>query len=215
MQFSVRREPPIWHTGGRRYVLLHGNENTAREVLEIHMDMYSGIAYLIDNQDRYVTIEGAKIDPNRLFSRVGAEKSVREQNPGIAQDRLNAVLTFLDRHREELVRRLEPEKGNLLLALHNNQEYSVTEEIAQSDDTSLPEPNRPREFFLCTDAKDFAVLRKSPYNVVLQNRKPTEDDGSLSRLAAKRGFRYVNLECGIGEFEGQLERVRWLEDHLA
>lgn len=179
------------------------------------MDMYSGIAYLIDNQDRYVTIEGAKIDPNRLFSRVGAEKSVREQNPGIAQDRLNAVLTFLDRHREELVRRLEPEKGNLLLALHNNQEYSVTEEIAQSDDTSLPEPNRPREFFLCTDAKDFAVLRKSPYNVVLQNRKPTEDDGSLSRLAAKRGFRYVNLECGIGEFEGQLERVRWLEDHLA
>ena len=149
-----------------------------------------------------------------MFSRVGAEKSIRDQNPGIAADRLAAALAFLDRHREELVRRLEPQKGNLLLALHNNREYSVNEEIAQSDDTSLPEPHRPREFFLCTEPKDFAVLKKSPYNVVLQNKKPVDDDGSLSRLAAKRGFRYVNLECGEGEIEMQLERVRWLEDHL-
>jgi hypothetical protein len=214
MQFYVRREPPLGHRSGRRYLLLHGNENTAREVLEIHMDMYSGIAYLIDNSDRYVTIEGAKIDPNRLFSRVGAEKSVREQNPGVAPDRLEAVLGFLDHHRDELIRRLEPQKGELLLALHNNQEYSVKEEIAQSDDSSIPELNHPREFFLCTDPKDFAVLKKSPYNVVLQNKRPTDDDGSLSRLAAKRGFRYVNLECGIGEIEDQLEMVRWMEDHL-
>ena len=78
----------------------------------------------------------------------------------------------------------------------------------------LAEPGRPREFFLCTDARDFAILRKSPYNVVLQNRKPTVDDGSLSRLAAARGFRYVNLECAIGETEAQTARVRWLEDHL-
>jgi hypothetical protein len=214
MRFFVRREPPLGHRSGRRYVLLHGNENTAREVLDIHMDMYSGIAYLIDNADRYVTIEGAKIDPNRLFSRVGAEKSVRAQNPGMAPDGVEAVLSFLDHHRDELIRHLEPEKGELLLALHNNQEYSVKEEIGQSDDTSIPEPNRPREFFLCTDPKDFEVLKKSPYNVVLQNKKPTEDDGSLSRLAAKRGFRYVNLECGSGEIEAQLERVRWLEDYL-
>ena len=214
MQFFVRREPPIGRRSGRRYLLLHGNESTAREVLNIHMDMYSGTAYLIDNTDRYVTIEGVKIDPNRLFSRVGAEKSIRAQNPGIAADRLEAALNFLDRHREELIRHLEPQQRNLLFALHNNREYSVNEEIAQSDDTSLPEPHRPREFFLCTDPHDFEALRKSPYNVVLQNRKPADDDGSLSRLAAKRGFRYVNLECGIEEIEAQLERVRWLEEHL-
>jgi hypothetical protein len=214
MQFFVRREPPLGHRSGRRYLLIHGNENTAREVLEVHMDMYSGVAYLIDNADRYVTIEGAKIDPNRLFSRAGAEKSVREQNPRIAPDRLETVLAFLDHHRDELIRRLEPEKGDLLLALHNNKEYSVKEEIAQSDDTSIAQPNRPSEFFLCTDPKDFAILKKSPYNVVLQNKRPTEDDGSLSRLAAKREFRYVNLECGDGDIEDQLEMVRWLEDYL-
>ena len=214
MRFFVRREPPIGRRGGRRYVLLHGNENTAREVLDIHMDMYPGTAYLIESAGRYVTIAGVKIDPNRLFSRVGAEKNIRDQNPGVAQDRLDGALTFLDRHREELIRRLEPQQGNLLFALHNNREYSVKEEIGQSDDSSIPEPHRPREFFLCTDPHDFEVLRHSPYNVVLQNRKPTEDDGSLSRLAAKRGFRYVNLECGIDEIEAQLERVRWLEEHL-
>jgi hypothetical protein len=183
-------------------------------VLDIHMDMYSGIGYLIEGNDRYVTIEGAKIDPNRLFSRAGAEKSIREQNPGMAADKVEAALVFLDHHRDELVRRLEPGKGNLLVALHNNQDYSVKDEIPQSDDTSIPQPDRPREFFLCTDPKDFATLKKSPFNVVLQNRKPTEDDGSLSRLAVKQGFRYVNLECGFDEFEGQLERLRWLEDSL-
>ena len=200
--------------GGRRYLCIHGNEETARRVLEVHMNMCSGIGYLIDNKDRYVTIEGVKIDPNRLFSREGADKSIRDQNPGILPDKLMPALEFLDRHREELIRHLQPAKGNLLFALHNNREYSVTGEIAQSDDTSIQEPKRPREFFLCTDPKDFQVLRQSPYNVVLQNRKPAEDDGSLSRLAAKRGFRYVNLECAVGEFEAQLERVGWLEDHL-
>jgi hypothetical protein len=210
MRFNVRRRG----RSGRRYLHIHGNEDTAREVLNRHMETHSGIAYLIDNQDRNVTIEGAKIDPNRLFSRVGAEKSLRDQNPGIASDRANAVLDFLDRHREDLVRHLAPRHGDLLFALHNNRGYSVTEEIAQSDETSLPEPQRPREFFLCTDARDFGILRQSPYNVVLQNRKPAVDDGSLSRLAAARGFRYVNLECAIGEVEAQTARVRWLEEHL-
>ena len=210
MRFNIRRQG----SSGRRYLHIHGNEPTAREVLNRHMKTHPGIAYLIDNQDRYVTIQGVKIDPNRLFSRTGAEQNVRDQNHGIVPDRVSSVLLFLDRHREDLVRHLEPQHGDLLFALHNNREYSVKEEIAQSDETSIAEPNRPREFFLCTDARDFALLRKSPYNVVLQNRKPTTDDGSLSRLAAQRGFRYVNLECGVGETGAQTLRVKWLEDHL-
>ena len=214
MRFFVRRNPVIGHTASRRYLLIHGNESTARMVLEVHLWMYPGIGYLIDNQDRYVTIEGVKIDPNRLFSRVGAEKSIRNENPGIDAQKAESALAFLDHHRDDLVHHLEPGKGNLLIALHNNKDYSVKAEIPQSDDTSIPQPDRPREFFLCTDPKDFEVLKKSPYNVVLQYRKPAEDDGSLSRLAVKRGFRYVNLECGEGEMEAQLERLRWLEEKL-
>jgi hypothetical protein len=48
---------------------------------------------------------------------------------------------------------------------------------------------------------------------VLQT-KPDPDDGSLSRLAARRGFRYINLECAIADERGQMERTLWLEAHL-
>jgi hypothetical protein len=58
------------------------------------------------------------------------------------------------------------------------------------------------------------VLKQSPFNVVLQSN-PDPDDGSLSRLSARRMFRYINLECAIGEFEAQLQRVQWLDDYLA
>jgi hypothetical protein len=71
----------------------------------------------------------------------------------------------------------------------------------------------PRNFFLCTNPADFEKLRQSPYNVVLQTQAEP-DDGSLSRLAARRGFRYINLECAIGDYAGQIERVKWLEDNL-
>jgi hypothetical protein len=210
MRFHVRREG---HSG-RRYLHIHGNEDTARDVLNVHMRTNKGTAYLIDNHERNVVVHGVKIDPNRLFSRAGAEKSLRDQNAGISKQQTAEVLDYLDRHREDLVRHLEPEHGDLLFALHNNREYSVTEELSQSDETSVRQKDHHREFFLCTDPRDFAILRRSPYNVVLQNRKPQVDDGSLSRLAARRGFRYVNLECAIGQREAQVERVNWLEANL-
>lgn len=199
---------------GRRFLHIHGDEPTARDVLTRLMKTHPGIAYLIDNLTRNVTIQGAQIDPNRLFSRVGAEKSLQSQNPAIAPERVTAVLDFLDRHRENLVRHLTPRHGDLLFALHNNRDYSVKDEIDQSDEISMPQPDHPREFFLSTDPHDFARLRKSPYNVVLQNKKPSVNDGSLSRLAARRGFRYLNLECAIGQFDAQMERVLWVEQNL-
>jgi hypothetical protein len=147
-----------------------------------------------------------------MFSRAGAEASLKRLNPDLAPERLQAALNLLDRGRERLVRALVPPKGGLLVALHNNSEgYSVKDEVAISDETSLREEGNPHAFFLCTDSKDFAVLKTSPYNVVLQQQAPKEDDGSLSRLAAARGVRYVNLEVGLGNADRQQEMMRWLE----
>jgi hypothetical protein len=134
-------------------------------------------------------------------------------NANANPEQVITALNFLDRERGKLLKDLIPRKGSRLFAMHNNREYSVQDEIAASDQTSIKQPALPRNFFLCTDARDFEVLRQSPYNVVLQS-KPDPDDGSLSRLAARRGFRYINLECAIGEYEAQLERVHWLDDHL-
>jgi hypothetical protein len=144
---------------------------------------------------------------------VGAEKSIMALNPGIDAAKRDAALAFLDRERGKLIKRLTPGRGSRLFALHNNRDYSVKDEVEASDRTSLKQPERPREFFLCTEPRDFDMLAKSPFNVVLQT-KPEPDDGSLSRLAARLGFRYINLECAIGSYEDQMERIRWLEDRL-
>lgn len=199
--------------GPRRYLVIHGDEDTARDVLTKYMADHTGVAYIVTGKEREVPIHGVRIDPNRMFSRTGAEFSIRNLNPGIDVERLIDVLDYLDSHRASLLRHLIPPKGSRLFALHNNRDYSVQDEIAQSNRTSIKQPANPRDFFLCTDPADFSILQQSPYNVVLQT-DPEPDDGSLSRLASRRGFRYINLECAIGEFAAQLERVRWLDEHL-
>jgi hypothetical protein len=61
---------------------------------------------------------------------------------------------------------------------------------------------------------DFRILSTSPFNVVLQQHGPKDDDGSLSRLAAGRGVRYINLEVGLGHSGRQYDMLDWLERHL-
>lgn len=199
--------------GPHRYLVIHGDENTASDVLTRFMADHSGVAYLVNGKQREVVIRGVKVDPNRLFSRTGAEFNMRSLNPGIDVEKLIDALGYLDDHREALLKHLMPPRGGRLFALHNNRDYSVQDELAASNRTSIRQPEQPRNFFLCTDPKDFEILAQSPYNVVLQT-DPEPDDGSLSRLAARRGFRYINLECAIGAFDAQMERVRWLDEHL-
>ena len=211
IRFEVIRHGKSPH----RYLLIHGNEETAREVLIAHMRRYPGIGHMVTGHDRNVDIEGGKFDPNRIFSREGAEKNLRRLNPQWTPRQLEKALDKLDRGRSKLIDRLLPPPGGRLVALHNNSEgYSVKDEVAISDEVSLKEAEHPNEFFLCTDPEDYAVMSKSPYNVVLQHRAPPDDDGSLSRLAAKRGMRYVNLEVALGAREKQVERMEWLEQHL-
>ena len=200
-----------YRRSNRRYLLIHGNEETARALLRDWMFTHPGVAYLVTGKTRNVEILDAKIDPNRMFSRVGAEASLKKLNPYRSAEQLTSVLDFLDKHREELVKRLTPPPGGVLIAMHNNSEgYNVNEEVENSDRTSIKQPKQPHEFFLCTDPADFDLIAKSPYNVVLQNKKPANDDGSLSRLAAARGFRYINLETTLGQFEEQMQRISWL-----
>ena len=204
----------IVRNGGskHRYLLIHGNEETARQVLTRHIEAHQGIAYVIQNHTRTVAIDSGKLDPNRMFSRVGSEANLRKLNPDWMPERIQAALSELDRGREKLVRALLPPAGGLLIALHNNPEgYSVADEEPISDAKSIREPGNPHAFYLCTDPEDFRILSASAYNVVLQQHGPKEDDGSLSRLAAARGIRYVNLEVGMGHAGRQKEMLDWLE----
>jgi len=199
----------------RRYLRIHGNEETARLVLERHMEIHEGIAYIIQSQVRNIPVDGLQVDPNRMFSRDGAELSLKNLNRDTTPGQVAHALHTLDDGREHLVRALTPPPGGLLIALHNNSEsYSVNNELEISDQTSLRQPAQPHAFFLCTDPADFETLRNSPYNVVLQQHGPKQDDGSFSRLAAARGIRYVNLEVRQGERERQREMLDWAEWNL-
>ena len=196
----------------RRYLRIHGNEETARLVLERHMETHEGIAFIMESRVRLVTVQSLKLDPNRMFSRVGAEANLKLLNSDAAPERVQSALRVLDRGREKLVRTLTPPTGGVIIALHNNGPgYSVADEAPISDQTSLRQPGNPHAFFLCTDPRDFEVVKTSPYNVVLQQHGPKQDDGSLSRLAAARGFRYVNLEVATGQAELQQEMLNWLD----
>jgi hypothetical protein len=147
-----------------------------------------------------------------MFSRAGAEANLKTLNPEWTEEQLSAALAVLDHGRPHLVKALLPHDRRLLIALHNNSEqYSVNDEVPISDATSIREPDNPHAFFLCTDPGDFKLLSESAYNVVLQQKKPQADDGSLSRLAAERGVRYVNLEVRMGNRDRQAEMLRWAD----
>lgn len=200
--------------GRRRYLLIHGNESTAREVLTSHLRTASGTAWLAENTTRNVVIQSGELDPNRMFSRDGAERNLRALNPGWHEAQLLNGLLLLDRERHQLLNAVWPARGDALIVVHNNTGYSVNDEIANSNRKALNDGGNPHEFCLCTNESDFELLSKGAYNVVLQNRPPGVEDGSLSRYAAREGFRYVNIEAELGKFEKQRAMLEWVDGAL-
>lgn len=199
----------------RRYIRIHGDETTAAEALREHMKTARGTAFLVTNQKRNIIVASGLLDPNRMFSRQGAERSYRRLNPHWTDAELKPALDWLDRERPKLIQALLPPKGGLIFAVHNNARgYSMEEEIPNTYKTSLPRRDAPHEFFLCTNPDDYARLASGPYNVVLQYEPKTDDDGSLSRLCGRLGVRYVNLEVGLGKLAEQREMMAWLERTL-
>jgi hypothetical protein len=199
----------------RHYILLHGDETTARDVLTKHMETHPGVAFLTESKTRTIPIDSGQVDPNRVFSRNGAAISLQKNNPNWNARQIQDALDLIESQRDHFLNEIMPHHGELLVALHNNAEdYSVNSETAISDLRSLKQPDNPHAFFLCTDPGDFQILATSPYNVVLQQHVRAPDDGSLSRRAAARLARYVNLEVAQGDAARQQEMLTWLEQHL-
>lgn len=202
-------------TSARRYIHIHGNEATARVALGEHVRKRDGISFFVAGDLRAITVNGLSIDPNRMFSRIGATASLQRLNPNASAQTIEAALAVLDRDLPALLNDLLPPAGGLVISVHNNsQGYNIRAEIPISEAHHLPQPDAPNDFFLATDPRDFEILKGSSYNAVLQSKPATEDDGSLSRLCAARGIRYVNLECYAGRLNLQREMLSWLDGAL-
>jgi hypothetical protein len=196
----------------RRYVLIHGNEYTAREVLRSYIQSGAGTALLIIGNERTVVWSGLTIDPNRLFSREGAEKTLRQLNG--ERTVTPQLLDQLDRQRAELIDAIRPPPGGLIIAPHNTSRHSIHSEIPLSNAYEVNDQIDKLSFYLCTDPNDYRSLMTSGFNAVLQNQPKGDEDGSLSRLAARLGIRYVNVECPLGLFVKQTKMVMWADRNL-
>lgn len=198
----------------RRYLHVHGNETTARDVLAEHMKSHKGTAFLVRSDRRMVPLGALAIDPNRMFSDKGARANLQRFNRWPAEAYVQSALLLLEKDRHKFLDKILPTPGGLLIVLHNNGPgYSVNDELDGADAQSLPDKEHPDEFMLTTQREDFDLLKRSPFNVVLQTQAEP-DDGSLSRRCARMGVRYVNIEAALGQFERQKEMLNWIEQNL-
>jgi hypothetical protein len=207
----------VLHNGRsrNRYLHIHGNETTARDVLRQHLQRVKGTGFFVVSDKRNVPAGPAQIDPNRMFSAIGAEASLRRLNPTLSPNDLSTALALLAKDRDRFIRAILPPKNGRMIALHNNGPgYSIDDEAPISDEVARKDPENPRDFMLATNPKDYARIAAGPFNVVLQTGSMGREDGSFSRLAASRGLRYVNIEAALGKSEKQAKMLSFLEDVL-
>ena len=198
-----------------RYIWLHGDEQTAKMALEYHIKKYQGVAFFIDSETREVPFQSTIIDPNRIFSRKGSYHALRKFKPDWPPGTLKKALDILDGEREEFLNILMPAEPGYLISLHNNfRGYNVYKEKNKSQKVSIKKTENPRDFIICTDANDYEKLSSGPFNVVLQNKLPENDDGSLSWEALRRNVRYLNVETRLGYLSKQKKMLKFIEEVL-
>ena len=197
------------------YILIHGDEETARMLLSEHIKKNKGKAFFIKSKEREVVFGPTKVDPNRIFSRAGARKALKKFRTHWDHKELTKLLEKLDESRNIFLFNIFPSEGGLLIALHNNfRGYSVKDELINSQLHSIKKDKNPRDFIICTDLKDYQKLKKGPYNVVLQNIIDEDNNGSLSWSALKNGVRYVNIETRLGWLSQQRKMLKFVESSL-
>ncbi len=199
----------------RRYIWLHGDEQTARMALERHMKSNAGKAFLVTGIVRESEFFGGIIDPNRIFSSEGAKANIQKYNRKWSRAKKKETLEIINKDRDPFLKEVLPKNGGLLVALHNNfKGYNVKKEVHKSDAVSIKKDQNPRDFFICTNRSDFDILAKSPFNVVLQESPPKKDDGSISWAAMRHGVRYVNIETRLGWLSQQTKMLNYIEKNL-
>lgn len=198
----------------RRYLHIHGNETTARDVLKEHVKSHKGLFYFVVSDKRNVQVGDCLIDPNRMFTNAGARKSLERWNKTNTPDQIDTSLALLANDRAAFVRAVTPPKGGLLVAMHNNADgYTIKDETSISDKVHMPEEASPRDFMLVTSEKDFEKISNGPFNACLQ-KTVQNDDGSFSVLANSKAIRYVNIESALGNYEKQKAMIGFLEQVL-
>lgn len=199
------------------FLNVHENEVASVAAAESVLATTGGILIRLQHGgERFIdfTLSGRQytLDPNRIYSDVGASLSVSPSDPAA----IRAARDFA----RSLVSHLPP---GPVVALHNNTRgepltiYSYAPGgiyAAEAGNIHIEPGASPDDFFLVTTRPLFNALAAKRFNVVLQSASPT-DDGSMSVYYAKHGIPYVNIEAEHGAVERQKRMVQAVVEVMA
>ena len=199
------------------FINLHDDESTSVEAAKRFLGYEGGVLIEVENdQQRIIRFRLGRhiysVDPNRIFSRIGIEKSLskRGRNSTRAIEEVEKL--------GQRILQLIPEDPLCVIALHNNtpelfsaSSYSPGNKRAKEAGKVYINPKQDADdFFLTTDAYLYEELAENGFNTILQDNKNCTDDGSLSVYCGKKNIRYVNCETEHGKTEQYYEMIKTL-----
>lgn len=200
------------------YFNMHDNENTAVEATKQVIEKFGGT--LVELQ-----IEGERLinfsledksftfDPNRIFTEVGIEKTLRFKNSYTAEAK-NETTKFAEKLKDFL------KNARLIIAVHNNTNENYSIESYQTGgeferEVKLFNINTEMDvddFFYVTENSFFKSLKQKKQNVALQDNTKVTDDGSLAVYCAKNKISYINVESEHEHLSEQIKMLEVLQD---
>lgn len=197
------------------WVNLHHNEQTSVQAAQQLLTPEYPVRYLgIQNQQRRNLVFNSfgstiEVDPNRIFTVEGIEKSLRNFGAPTAQK-----IEITQHVGKQLTEVMLP--ARLIVSLHNSADsgLAVTSFVegalyaATAAKTYVNLQHDTDDFFLVTNQKAFDYFARKGYNVVLQNNQTQEDDGSLSVYCGRNQIDYINVECQHGHLTEQVAMLR-------
>ncbi len=206
-------------TSGINFINVHQNEVTSKEAGGRIIQQFGGRMLYITHGDGtprnvefYLNGERYEFDPNRIFDNVGAEASLKEFG-NFSEGALKAVRNFA----EKILDFLLPSQDHVI-ALHNNYNspsYSfksyfsppLSRDVLKIYPEVCPESGTGEFFYMTVEDWFEALKQKRVFNIILQNNKAVEDDGSLSVYAGENNIRYSNVEAEHGHLEQQIDML--------
>lgn len=190
------------------YINLHSDEETSVEAARKILEKGDGkLIRILNNRKRNISFrlnnEVYAVDPNRIFSRIGIErtlKATKNSSPGAVNEVekfANALLALISKD------------AKCVIALHNNTEGGLAissymkGNIYANDaiDTHENPQHDPDDFLLTTDRGLFEKLKSKKFNTVLQDNENVQQDGSLSVYFGDKNRCYVNIETEHGRVD--------------
>ncbi|MBL0233094.1 MAG: hypothetical protein IPQ08_05450 [Chitinophagaceae bacterium] len=214
----------IMQYGNDRHILylnLHDNEFTSVQAARLLLEQQGGTLVKLENNGQRMIrfrLRGKKflVDPNRIFSREGIERSLRE-----TRTYMPWAVDEIEKFGQRILD-LIPGNISCVVALHNNFEgsFSIKNYLPGGDRSNdaqavqFLDMNDPDDIALTTDEDIYRAMVAGRFNSILQDNTRVKRDGSLSVYCGARGIRYINIETEHGRLESYQRMLQVLLQYL-